>query len=340
MPHLLAAAGVLVATAGAVSLLMLLPAVALAETFGEGKAARRAQVWLAASLIPPAAGLCAALAALWIHAQGIGASPHLGGQRPHLCLLPLLRAPGGAYRLELFTWIALGLTAFAVLRLMGGAVASHLLRRLVTTAGAPVAGGPPGCDLYLVQLSRPTSFNAGLLRPVVVTSTLLRDSLTDEAYDAVIAHERVHCARRDNLRGLVVDACTALLLPLPTVHHYRRQWRAAAEAAADDGALQLGATVEALLVALQALRRSASRPASAPSLASLLIPETPITDQRLARLRLAPADEHKPGMRDSMVLPGVVAAAVFLVVLLLLASTRSLQDTLFCAAEQLIRAAR
>ena len=56
MPQLLAGAGILVATAGAVSLLLLLPAMALAETAGERNAAGRAGIWLAALLLPPAAG--------------------------------------------------------------------------------------------------------------------------------------------------------------------------------------------------------------------------------------------------------------------------------------------
>lgn len=341
MPQLLAAASVLVATAAAVSLLLLLPAVALAETAGERNAAGRAQVWLAAVVLPPATGIIAAATAIWLHMQGFVASPHLGGQRPHLCLLPIYQAPGGAYRLELLSWLALVLVLLALLRLLAGAVSSHLLRRLAITSGAPASDAPGNGLLHEVQLSRPTCFNAGLLRPVVVASTALRGALDPDSFAAVLAHEQTHCTRRDNLLSLLVDVCSTLLLPVPTAYHYRRQWRAASEAAADDGALQRGADREALLRALQALRSATGRSAGTPSLAALLIPETPIADQRLARLHLPP-EEAPPGAGhgSSALLWSIGIAIALLALVTVLTSTRSLQDTLFCAAEQFIRAAR
>ena len=84
------------------------------------------------------------------------ASPHLGGQRPHLCLLPLFNAPAGAYRLRVFCWFALALVALAALRLISGAFSSHLLRRLVVASGAHVSDlGPRTSDL------RPTATTDG-----------------------------------------------------------------------------------------------------------------------------------------------------------------------------------
>ena len=79
MPELLAAASILVAMAGAVSLLLALPAAAVAETAGEADAASRARTWLAVLILPPLAGVLAAVWALSLHAQGLVASPHLGG---------------------------------------------------------------------------------------------------------------------------------------------------------------------------------------------------------------------------------------------------------------------
>jgi len=339
MPHLLAAASILVATAGAVSLLLLLPAAGLAETAGESNAAGRARVWLAALILPPLVGALAAATALWLHAQGIVASPHIGGQRPHLCLLPLYGAPAGAYRLSIFSWLALALLALALLRLIGGALSSHLLRRLAVANGAPASESSPRCALYEVQLSRATSFNAGLLRPVVVVSTALRQALPAESFTAVVARERAHCARRDNLASLLADACAALLILLPTVYYFRSQWRSASEAAADDAALAAGVQREHLLDALQAMRGAAPRSAGAPSLASLLIPQAPVAEQRLARL-LAGDDQARGPARSSAVVWAVGIAVVLLLAVMLLAGTRSIQDSLYCAAEQLIRAAR
>ncbi len=392
MPELLAAASILVAIAGALSLLLALPAVALVETVGEADAASRARTWLAALILPPIAGSIAACWALMLHAQGLMASPHLGGQRPHLCLLPLSNAPAGAYRLHMFCWFALALVALAVLRLISGAFTSHLLRRLVVASGAGISDlgpqtsdlGPPTTDqkhgtnddlavgrrsevggrrsdhALVVDLVVPTSFCAGLLRPVAVISSALLDSLGAEHLRAIIAHELGHATRRDNLAGLIADACTALLVLLPTAHFYRQQWRAAAEAAADDQALLSGVGAEALLEALETAERTRHRrQPQRLSLISLLVPPPATTTQRIRRLageaRLSSAEGIASGdlpsearssagareMRWRQVLPWIaLAVGVGALALLVLVSRQSVEDSLYCAAEQLIRASR
>ncbi len=340
MPELLAAAGILVATAGATSLLLALPAVGLSETAGPSHAAHRARIWLAALVLPPLIGLIAAAAALGLYAEGLVASPHMGGQRPHLCLLGIYQAPAGAYRLNAFAWLCLILVALALARLIIGAATSHLLKRLVLSGGAPLPDAAPGCVVHEVRLSRPTSFSAGLFRPVIVLSTPLLQSLDAACVNAIIAHERAHCRRRDTLMSLLADASLTLLVLLPTAHYYRRQWLAASETAADDAALAAGVSPDDLRAALQALRGDAPRTVATPTLFSLLIPDLPVTDQRLARLADAP-DEQPARTSDTRALFwAALALAVLTAALLLLTSSRSVQDTLFCAAEQLTRAAQ
>ena len=339
MPELLAAASIFVTTAGAVSLLLLLPTVGLAETAGEDDAAGRARAWLAALLVPPLVGLLAAGCALYLHSEGLVASPHLGGQRPHLCLLPVYSSAAGAYRLSVYAWLSLALVVVAVLRLIAGAVSSHLLRRLAAASGARVENAGPGCAVYEVGLSRATSFSVGLLRPVVVLSSPLLGALAPESVAAIIAHERAHCRRRDTLASLLADASTALLLPLPTVHYYRAQWRAASEAAADDAALAAGARREHLLDALEAL--GATRPvAGPPSLAALLIPTPPVTQQRLRRLMREPGPQAHDTRPARALLWAIIVAILLFGLAMVLTSTRSVQDSLFCAAEQFTRATR
>ncbi len=380
MPELLAAASILVAIAGALSLLLALPAVALVETVGEADAASRARTWLAALILPPIAGGIAACWALILHAQGLMASPHLGGQRPHLCLLPLFNAPAGAYRLRVFCWFALALVALAALRLISGAFSSHLLRRLVVASGAIFHGNGPhedpatagdeagpssltsraSDDLLAVELMVPTSFCAGLLRPLAVISSALLDSLGAEHLRAIAAHELGHARRRDNLAGLIADACTALLVLLPTAHFYRQQWRAAAEAAADDQALLSGVGAEALLEALETAERTRHRrQPQRLSLISLLVPPPAITTQRIRRLagevRLSRAEGMASGdlpsearssagareMRWRRALPWIaLAVGVGALALLVLVSRQSVEDSLYCAAEQLVKAVR
>lgn len=370
MPELLAAASILVAIAGALSLLLALPAVALAETLGESDAAGRARTWLAALILPVVAGGAAAAWALALNAQGLTASPHLGGQRPHLCLLPLLNAPAGAYRLRVFSWFALALVALGALRLVFGALTSHILRRLVLVSGAPLAQSLDGAadtplfqgraDLLAVALAAPTSFCAGLLRPVAVISSALMGRLDPQHLQAVAAHELAHVRRRDNLAGLLADACMALLIFLPTTHYYRQQWRAAAEAAADDVALAIGVGRQALREALEEVERARHRRSpQRPSLISLLIPPLATTTQRIRRLiaegataaweeaacgDVLPHERAQPGPREARLrraLPWVaLAVGAAAVALLLLASRQSVEDSLYCAAQQLTRAAR
>ncbi|MGD9497494.1 MAG: M56 family metallopeptidase [Armatimonadota bacterium] len=342
MVPLLAGAAIWVATAAAVSLLMALPAAALVETAGEHDAASRARIWLAALALPPLAGMGAAAWALWLHGRGIAASPHLGGLRPHLCLLPMLHAPAGATLLSAFAWLSLLLMATAVLRAVGGAVSGHLLRRMMVESGGALPGqAASGPRVLAVDLRRPTSFTAGVLHPVIVISTALSTRLTNAELAAIVAHERAHAHRRDNLLGLLADAFATLLLPLPTVWHYRRGLRAATEAAADDEAMAGGAQPEALRAALATVERAVNGTPHVPSLGALLIPEPALPAQRRERLRRmherGSAQHSRPGPARALI---AAAVGLAVVVALLLVAGQPVEDSLFCWAEQLMAAVR
>ncbi len=342
MALLLAGAGLLVATAAAISLLMALPAAALAEAAGESDAAGRARVWLAALLVPPLAGLAAAIRALVLHAQGLGATPHLGGLRPHLCLLPMVNAPAGAFALRALAWLSLLLVAAALVRVIAGAISGHLLRRMMIDSGAALdpdgADDADGAPALAVDLRRPVSFTAGLLRPVIVISTALSGRLAPAEVRAIIAHERAHARRRDNLLGLLADGCATLLLLVPTAWYFRRRLRAASEQAADDEAVAGGISPEALAGALHAVESAASGAPRVPTLAALLIPEPAQPAERRARLQdTSAARRARRGSVHALV---AAAVGVVLIAALLLAARQPIEDSLFCAAEQLIAAVR
>lgn len=337
MAALLAGAGILVATAAAVSLLMLLPALALAETAGEPNAAGRARVWLAALLIPPLVGLAAAVTALALHTEGISASPHLGGFRPHLCLLPAFHAPAGPFALRALAWVALLLVAAALVRALAGAVSGHLLRRLMVESGAALdAGHDPG--VLAVELGRPVSFTAGLLRPAIVVAESLHARLGADELAAIIAHERAHARRLDNLVGLLADATATLLVFMPSAWYFRRRLRAAIEEAADDAALASGVTRGALASALNAVERANHSAPHPPSLAALLVPEPALPAERRARLERLPVDLRARVLHGRT--RALLAAGVGLLLLaaLILAARQPVEDSLFCWAEQLIAA--
>lgn len=338
MGTLPAAAGILVGAAAAVSLLMLLPAVAVAETAGEFNAAGRARIWLAALLLPPMVGLAAAIAALALRAQGIAASPHLGGARPHLCLLPAYNAPAGPFTMRALTWFALLLVVAALVRVVAGAAGSHLLRRLMVESGAPLDTGD-GPRALAVELGRPVSFTAGLLRPTVVVAEGLRARLRADELAAIIAHERAHARRLDNLLGLLADAAAMLLVFVPSAWYFRRRLRAAREEAADDAALAAGNPATALVGALQAVERANHGAPRAPSLAALLVPEPALPAERRARLARLSADldgQVRSGRTRALLAAGIM---LVLLALLVLAARQPVEDSLFCWAEQLIAAA-
>lgn len=335
MEPVLAGAAIFVATAVATSLLMALPATALAETAGEFDAAGRARAWLAALILPPLVGLAAALYALWLHAEGPVASPHIGGLRPHLCLIPVLQAPAGAFVLRAFAWLSLLLVCAGGLRLIASTISSHLLRRMMVTSGAPLDEAPG--NALLVNLTRPVSFTAGLLRPVIVISESLRRTLDPVQLRAIVTHETAHARRRDNLRWLLAEVCATLQALTPTAWYYRHRLREALEAAADDAALVAGVPVEALQSALAvASEASGARPMS-PSLAALLIPLPALMDRRRERLERLDPESLTAARRPWR---GLIAAAVgiALIALLLIVARRAVDDTLYCAFEQLVAA--
>ncbi|MGC9317247.1 MAG: M56 family metallopeptidase [Armatimonadota bacterium] len=335
MALLLAAASTTVITAASVSLLMAIPAAALAETAGESNAAGRARVWLAALCVPPLLGVLVTGWALGLYAQGPGASPHLGGFRPHLCLVPLVTAPGGAVAVQAFAWLSLLLTVAAVARMLGTTFSAHLLRRMMLASGVALDGD--GQTPLLVEIGRPVCFTAGLLRPVTVLSTSLRARLSCRELRAVLAHERAHLRRRDNLARLLADAATTLLVIMPTVWYYRRRLRSALEEAADDAAVAMGTQPEELAGALAAMEAAADRGPRQPSLAELLIPEPALPAARRRRLEAIEEQPLSPAGRrgrTAMLLAAVVGVAV--VAVLLIVARRPLEDGLYCAVEQIV----
>lgn len=332
MALLLAGAAIFVAAAIATSLLMVIPATALAETSGEFDAAGRARAWLAALVLPPAIGIIATIYAFQLYAEGTAASPHIAGLRPHLCLLPLVNAPAGAFALRLAAWLSLLLVAAAALRLLASATTSHLLRRMTVATGAPLEGASG--NTLLADLDRPVSFTAGLLRPVTVVSTSLQGALAPAQLEAIVAHERAHARRLDNVRWLLAEVCATMLAPVPTAWYYRRRLREALEAAADDAAVASGVSPDALASALEVAGRVARARPTSPSLMALLTPMPALIDQRSDRLDEASAELIAGGGRPWR---GALAAAagVALVALLLLAARGTVADTLYCIIAEL-----
>jgi Zn-dependent protease with chaperone function len=80
-------------------------------------------------------------------------------------------------------------------------------QRRVITLLALSARAPEG-DLRIIDSSRPFAWCCGLLRPRVVVSRGLAELLSEAELDAVVAHERAHALRFDNLRVLLLRWAT------------------------------------------------------------------------------------------------------------------------------------
>jgi hypothetical protein len=107
----------------------------------------------------------------------------------------------------------------------------------------------------------PCSYTIGFLRPAVVVSSGLFQSLDRDEVEAVLAHEEAHLAARDNLVLLVAQTVSMTFVLVPGVRLSFARLRRAQEMAADDFATRR--TGDCLVVAssLQKFARSLFAPA-------------------------------------------------------------------------------
>lgn len=118
------------------------------------------------------------------------------------------------------------------------------LLRWVTDHEVPLAGpvvavaaevGLRG-RVRLVATGEQLAVTVGLVRPYVVVSTALVETLGRAELRAVLAHEQAHLRRRDPLRVLVARVLVAHLWFLPVARDLRRRARSGFELAADRAA--------------------------------------------------------------------------------------------------------
>ncbi|HTL42707.1 MAG TPA: M56 family metallopeptidase [Vicinamibacterales bacterium] len=84
--------------------------------------------------------------------------------------------------------------------------------------------------VFAIEESFPTVAVAGVARPVLFISERVLRECPDDEVRAMVAHERSHVARRDNLKRLLIRGCPDLLGAGMLVE---RAWSDAAEEAAD-----------------------------------------------------------------------------------------------------------
>lgn len=160
--------------------------------------------------------------------------------------------------------ILIGFLLFAAFTLSSQMSASGRRRLdLVRVAGRMGSPLPPGLRgrTLLIDDPCPLSYTIGFLRPAVVVSTGLFETLDAEEVQAVLAHEEAHVAARDNLVLLLANTLAMTFALVPGVRLAFARLRRAQELAADDFATRRIGDSLVVASSLQKFARSLFGPA-------------------------------------------------------------------------------
>jgi Zn-dependent protease with chaperone function len=138
-------------------------------------------------------------------------------------------------------------TLLLVLGLAGLARAAFTAGQICAFGSAvrrAVAAASCGGQVRVLESDRPLCFAQGTLRPAIYVTTGLLGALPECDLAAVLAHERAHLRRRDNLTGTVLTLFYAFFF-LPGTGVLLRDWRQAAERACDtEAAREVGSACD------------------------------------------------------------------------------------------------
>ncbi|MEE4173709.1 MAG: M56 family metallopeptidase [Xanthomonadales bacterium] len=169
------------------------------------------------------------------HAGQCGAhAPVLGGGTLASAGFAAFGALGGVLVLGALGWLVLG--------------ALGRLRTLERLTGLTARAG----DHRVVESDGLIACCVGLLRPQVLVSRGLVTALPAAQLEAVLAHERAHAGRRDNLRGFLLHAAT-LAWPRGRRRELRKDLAADAEQACDVQAAEVTGDPHVVIDAMRRL---------------------------------------------------------------------------------------
>jgi beta-lactamase regulating signal transducer with metallopeptidase domain len=146
----------------------------------------------------------------------------------------LVAARDGASLMLPALWCAWGLGMLIVtLRWLRGWYAAERISR----AARPAPGAPPDARITHEEIEPSV---ARVFHPVVLLPAALLGRLSTSQLDAVMAHEREHIARRDNLKAHLHSVVEALFWFHPMVWFIGRQLMEERERACDEAVLERG----------------------------------------------------------------------------------------------------
>lgn len=227
-------------------------------------ARHRALVMLAALPVLTSLGLLFAASlpsfvALFV--PGLDHCPVHDDRHAHLCFIHLPKV-------GINTGLMLGLVFLVSYAMLRGALAALSVVRAVRVATALAKTGEQCRDLgiTIIETTQPVCLAAGLLRPRVLVSRGLLDSLSAEERSVILAHERAHVRRRDAFVASLVRALA--VVHLPRVRSWLvRELEIAAEQACDEEAAAVVTDRLAVAAAILSVERAAQ-----PTAASQLDP--------------------------------------------------------------------
>jgi hypothetical protein len=231
-----------------------------------------------------AAGAAASTVVPWLARRSTPASPHpRAAALFRLRLLPvaiaILATAQGVASFVLFeprgqdetfgrvlvglALVAAGLLAVGAIRLAHAGLATRrALRHWMTTAD-PIALEGVTVPAFAVDSAFPVVAVVGTFRPRIIVARSVLAACPADEMRAILAHERQHLGRRDNLRRAVLTWLPDALSFLPAGSALIAMWHDAAEAVADEGASHLGAAGRVAL-ASALLRVARLAPAGSP----------------------------------------------------------------------------
>jgi Zn-dependent protease with chaperone function len=203
-------------------------------------------------------------------------------------------------KLAIVVVAALLAASLAVLNVAIGYLRTRKLLRSWTTRSEPVASIAAPTPVRSLRHPLPLVAVLGVSDPQIFISANLLDELNGDELAAAIAHESGHIAARDNLKRVVMRACSNLLF-LPIGRAIDIDWSASAELAADEyaaGALGRRGSVDLASALVKIGKLTPGGGQVEPAFASSIVGGQPGTlTHRIERLlELADAPDDIPGV--------------------------------------------
>jgi len=143
--------------------------------------------------------------------------------------------------------IATAVAGGALVRLFYLMTSGHRAAHRLLAGAAPITvEGWPGQAL-VIDSAFPIVAIVGIWRPRLLIARSILTHCTPDELRAILAHEKAHVTRRDNLGRLLLAITPDVISWLPLSERIAAAWHDAAEESADESAEQLGARGRVLL---------------------------------------------------------------------------------------------